>query len=90
MQVAIDRLGTSKFWKDIKYLIKKQEYKCALTKENISFEDDIELDHIIPTTRGGKNEISNVRWVTRKANRLKNNLTDKELKDICLKIVQNL
>ena len=41
MQVAIDRLGTSKFWKDIKYLIKKQEYKCALTKENISFEDDI-------------------------------------------------
>lgn len=45
---------------------------------------------IIPTTRGGKNEISNVRWVTRKANRLKNNLTDKELKDICLKIVQNL
>lgn len=90
MQVAIDRLGTSKFWKDIKDVIQKQEYKCALTKENISFEDDIDLDHIIPTSRGGKNEISNVRWVTRKANRLKNNLTDKELKDICLKIVQNL
>ena len=89
MQVAIDRLGTSKFWKDLKQLIRKQNYKCSLTGDDISFESDIDLDHIIPITRGGKNEISNVRWVIRQANRLKNNLTDDELKVLCLKIIQN-
>ena len=89
MQVAIDRLGTSKFWKDLKQLIEKQNYKCFLTGDDISFESDIDLDHIIPITRGGKNKLSNVRWVTRQANRLKNNLTDDELKVLCLKIIQN-
>ena len=88
MQVSIDRLGTSKYWKDLKELIAKQNFKCALTGDEISFESDIDLDHIIPKSRNGKNELSNVRWVTRQANRLKNNLTDDELKSLCLKIVQ--
>lgn len=89
MQISINRLGTSKCWKDLKMLIKKQGYKCALTGDNISFEADIDLDHIIPTTRNGKNELSNVRWVTRQSNRLKHNLTDSELIELCLKIIQN-
>ena len=89
MQVSTDRLGTSKYWKDLKMLIEKQYYKCSLTGDDISFEADIDLDHIIPITRNGKNELSNVRWVTRQANRLKNNLTDGELREICLKIIQN-
>lgn len=78
-----------KYWEELELLIGKQNYKCALTGDNISFNDDIELDHIIPTTRNGKNELSNVRWVTRQSNRLKNNLTDDELREICLKIIQN-
>lgn len=89
MQVSTDRLGTSKYWKDLKMLIEKQGYKCSLTGDDISFEADIDLDHIIPTTRNGKNELSNVRWVTRQANRLKNNLTDSELIELCLKIILN-
>ena len=47
----------------------------------------MELDHILPTSRKGKSELSNVRWVTKDANRFKQNLTDKELKILCNKIL---
>ncbi|MHA4750810.1 HNH endonuclease, partial [Enterococcus faecium] len=64
--------------------------KCGLTGENISLDTEIELDHIIPTTRGGTNDISNLRWVTKDANRLKQNKTDSELKELCKKILQTI
>ena len=86
MQVSSDRLDSSKYWKELKELIEKQNYKCALTGDKISF-DNIELDHILPTSRKGTNELSNVRWVTKQANRFKQNLTDKELKILCNKIL---
>lgn len=88
MRVSLDRLESGKFWKELKLLLEKQDYKCALTGDIISFEDNIELDHIISTSRGGKKELSNVRWVTKEANRLKQNLTDQELKELCKKIIK--
>lgn len=90
MTTSRTALGTQKYWKDLKNLIQKQNHKCSLTGDVISFESDIDLDHIIPKTRRGKNELSNVRWVTRQANRLKNNLTDSELKELCKKILQTI
>ena len=90
MQVSLDRLGSRKYWKELKELIEKQNYKCALTGDIISFNDNIELDHILPTSRKGTNELSNVRWVTKQANRLKNNLTDIELKELCKKILSTI
>ena len=90
MQVSLDRLGSRKYWKELKELIEKQNYKCALTGDIISFNDNIELDHILPTSRKGTNELSNVRWVTKQANRLKQNLTDIELKELCKKILSTI
>ena len=90
MQVSSGRLGSSKYWKEIKDLLKIQNYKCALSGDKISFDDGIELDHILPTTRGGNNDLSNVRWVTKQANRLKQNLTDIELKELCKKILSTI
>ena len=89
-QVSYDRLGTSKFWQELKLLIEKQNYKCALTGDAISFEDDIELDHILPTYRGGSNELSNVQWVTKEANWFKRALTENELLTLCEKILLTL
>lgn len=86
MQVSLDRLGSTKYWENLQALLKTQNYKCAITKDNISFESDIELDHILPTSKGGLNDLSNVRWVTKEVNRLKGNLTDSELKALCYKI----
>lgn len=90
MQVSLGRLDSGKYWKELKNLLKIQNYKCALSGDKISFDCDIELDHILPTTRGGNNDLSNVRWVTKQANRLKQNLTDIELKELCKKILSTI
>ena len=90
MQVSLDRLGSTKYWKELKELIENQNFKCALTGDAISFEDNIELDHILPTSRKGTNELSNVCWVTKEANRLKQNLTNEELKILCNKIIMTI
>ena len=90
MQVSLGRLDSRKYWKELKELIEKQNYKCALTGDTISFDDNIELDHILPTSRKGTNELSNVRWVTKEANRLKQNLYDTELLLICQKVINHL
>jgi len=90
IQVSLDRLGTRSLWKELKELLEKQKYKCALTGDSISLETDIELDHIIPTSNSGKQELSNVRWVTKEANRLKQDLTDEKLKELCKKILKTI
>ena len=90
MQVSSGRLDSSKYWKELKELIEKQNYKCALTGDTISFDDNIELDHIIPSSKKGLSELNNVRWVTKEANRLKQNLTDIELKELCKKILSTI
>ena len=61
-----------------------------MTGEGISFDKDIELDHILPVYRGGKNELSNVQWVTKQANWFKRALTENELIELCEKIVLTL
>ena len=90
MKISHIRLGSSKYWKDLKELIVMQDFKCALTGEGISFDKDIELDHILPVYRGGKNELSNVQWVTKQANWFKRALTENELIELCEKIVLTL
>lgn len=90
MQISLKRLGTQSYWKELKLLLEEQNFKCALTGDCISFNDNIELDHILPTTRGGKNNLSNVRWTTKEANRLKQNLVDIELKELCKKILSTI
>jgi 5-methylcytosine-specific restriction endonuclease McrA len=86
ISTSFKRLGSGKYWRELKALLENQKFKCALTGDKISF-DNMELDHILPTTRKGLSELSNVRWVTKEANRLKQNLTDKELKILCNKIL---
>lgn len=89
-KISHTRLGTSKFWQELKLLIEKQNYKCALTGDAISFEDNIELDHKLPTYRGGANDLSNVQWVTKEANWFKRALTENELLTLCEKILLTL
>jgi len=90
MKISHSRLGTSKYWKDLKVLLEQQKFKCALTGDDISFKLNIELDHIIPTFRGGVNELKNVQWTTKKANSFKRTCTQEELKEICIKIANTI
>ena len=68
--------------KDLASLWRKQRGLCALTGENLTREN-AEVDHILPRKRGGGDEIANLRWTTKTANRMKRDMTDEEFVSAC-------
>lgn len=72
---------------DLWKILKKQKMICALTGDKLT-RDNISLDHIIPTAKGGTNEISNIRFVTYDVNLWKNTLLDSQLIELCRKVVR--
>jgi 5-methylcytosine-specific restriction endonuclease McrA len=67
---------------------KKQRGLCALTGEKLNAKNS-SLDHIIPKSRGGTDDFSNLRWLTKEANIAKQALFDLELFDLCEKILRH-
>ena len=88
--MAAKRLGTGSYWKDLIALMENQSFLCALTGDKLVWGGEIKLDHIIPESKDGGKILSNVRWVTKDANRIKQYLTDLELKSLCQKILYKL
>lgn len=66
--------------------------KCYLTglPINLLEPSTYHLDHIIPRSRGGKNELSNVGLATKEANETKHDRTLEELKVLCEMILKNI
>ena len=63
---------------------------CYLTgkKININKPETYHLDHIIPTSKGGSNDLDNLGMCTRQANYAKNDLSVKELHELCEDILK--
>jgi len=83
------RLGTSSYAKDIKELWNKQNGRCFYTNEILVPGKNASIDHQIPTSRGGNNDISNLRWVTTQVNMIKSSLTHEEFIQFCKNIAEN-
>ena len=62
--------------------------KCALSGRNLDI-ITLEVDHIIPRSRGGGDEAANLRLVCREANTAKRAMLDSELFDLCSEILRN-
>jgi len=62
--------------------------KCGICGKDVLY-DDCTIDHIIPLSRGGTNDISNLRCACSSCNKLKDNLMDQELKKSMTDIVIN-
>lgn len=64
--------------------------KCYLTGIDIDMtKDDYQLDHILPTSRGGTNELSNLGITCPEVNQMKGPLTTEELFYWCQKILEH-
>lgn len=59
-------------------LLTRQNDLCALTGLPIGTNQGASLDHIIPSARGGSDEIDNLRFAHLVANRMKGSLRDNE------------
>lgn len=64
---------------------------CYLTGEKIDFSHPkrYALDHIIPRSKGGSNELSNLAFTTRVANQAKSDLLYEEFVALCKKVVDH-
>jgi len=56
------------------------QLKCYLTGTSINIlKDDYQLDHILPISKGGTNELSNMGITCPEVNQMKRGLTNEEL-----------
>jgi 5-methylcytosine-specific restriction endonuclease McrA len=70
-------------------LAKKQKLICPLTGEKLTIKN-ISVDHKIPISKGGTNNISNLQLITRRANTIKNSMNMNEFYLFCKNIVDRL
>lgn len=83
---AMRLLGSGKRWRELWDIYVKQGLKCAYTGEAIILGGNASIDHITPTSRGGKNEIQNLQWVSWKVNQSKNDMTHDEFVSMCHRV----
>ena len=66
-------------------LLKKQKGKCALCKLHFTMEDVIEVDHILPKSKGGKDEYKNLQLLHRHCHDQKTALDGSYKKKVLMK-----
>jgi len=71
---------------DLWKIAKKQKLLCSLTGDKLT-SLNASVDHIIPSSKGGKNIVTNIRLVTKDANFMKNSHSDEEFLELCKKVV---
>ena len=74
---------------ELRNLLKQQDYTCAISGVKLTPET-ASLDHIIPHSHGGTDEISNAQWLHSEVNRIKGSLTYEEFRFWISKIATGL
>lgn len=73
---------------DLEALWERQGGLCGLTGRPLDHAK-ADIDHIVPVSRGGGHDLGNLRWVTRRANRAKGNMTDQEFFELCQDVLNH-
>ena len=81
------RLGWTITEQQLRGLWEAQGGICPLTLTAMDLFDS-QIDHIIPKSRGGANDISNLRWLSSKANYAKGEMLDEEFLRLCNSVVR--
>lgn len=84
-ETSARHFGSIIFWQELFELFKKNE-QCPYTGEKLILGDNTVLDHIVPKSKGGTNELHNLQWVSKIANCMKWDNTEEEFFEIILKI----
>ena len=69
----------------LRQLWEEQEGLCALTGRPL--DDDAQVDHVVPKSRGGDDAYENSRWLCAEANQAKYNLLDDEFLALCREVI---
>lgn len=88
-QLLTRNLGRPVTEAELRALWDAQDGRCALTGQLLDIHS-ADLDHIVPRSRGGSNEPSNLRWLTRTANQAKGNMLDGEFLALCAQVAEHI
>ena len=64
---------------ELRSLLKQQNYTCAISGVKLT-PGTASLDHIVPHSHGGSDDIENAQWLHTEVNRMKGNLTNEEFR----------
>lgn len=67
---------------DLMDLLKKQDYKCALTGVVLT-PKNANIDHIFPRSQGGSDLPSNLQWIVDNINKMKGSLDQSTFIELC-------
>ena len=70
---------------DLRKLLEVQGYKCALSGVRLE-PKNAELDHKVPLSRGGTNDLGNLQWLAKNVNRAKGTMDNEEFIAMCKQI----
>jgi 5-methylcytosine-specific restriction endonuclease McrA len=73
---------------DLASIWRKQKGLCVLSGRLLTPEN-AELDHVLPKSRGGSHDTSNLQWVVKEVNRCKRDLLESEFIVLCFDVVKN-
>ena len=70
---------------DLEHLFYLQEEKCYITGKKLIIGDNAGLDHLIPKSKNHNliSDINNVRWIDKKINEIKRDLTIDDFISLC-------
>lgn len=87
-ECAIRHLKDSKRGLELQELFYKQNQECYLSNKKLIIGVNASLDHIIPLSKGGTNDTSNLAWMDENSNYAKNNMSNEEFIELCRQIVR--
>jgi hypothetical protein len=67
----------------------QQSGRCAITGETLVPGVNASLDHILPKSRGGSDDVKNTQWVEFHINRAKGDLTHTEFLRLCRRVLRH-
>lgn len=80
---ARDCAGSTSQWQALRLLLIAQGFCCAYSGKRLELGPDATIDHKVPRSRGGSNDISNLQWVSRRVNSMKTDFTHEEFIAAC-------
>jgi len=81
-------LGRSTRWEEIEKMFNSQNGKCYYSGITLVIGDNASIDHRVPRSKDGKNEISNLNFVDWRVNVMKRSLLEEDFIYICKKIAE--
>jgi 5-methylcytosine-specific restriction endonuclease McrA len=87
MALSRKHLGTGRYWAELLALLDAQDRLCPYTGEPLQVGVNASIDHIVPRSRGGAEQIENLHWVATSVNQAKAALLHDEFVALCLVIV---